>query len=52
MYNCGCGGLYDADIAVVATCQTRCELPDEIQDFYEDLAGLDLKDKLYGGRIR
>jgi len=24
------------------------ELPDEIQDFYEDLAGLDLKGKLYG----
>ena len=23
-------------------------LPDEIQDFYEDLAGLDLKGKLYG----
>ena len=39
----------DADIAVVATyTYGDGELPDEIQDFYEDLAGLDLKGKLYG----
>ena len=39
----------DADIAVVATyTYGDGELPDEIQDFYEDLASLDLKGKLYG----
>ena len=39
----------EADIAVVATyTYGDGELPDEIQDFYEDLAGLDLKGKLYG----
>ncbi len=43
----------DADIAVVATyTYGDGELPDEIQDFYEDLAGLDLKVNLRCGRTR
>ena len=39
----------EADIAVVATyTYGDGELPDEIVDFYEDLAGLDLNGKIYG----
>ena len=39
----------EADIAIVATyTYGDGELPDEIMDFYEDLADLDLSDKIYG----
>ncbi|MEW4354066.1 flavodoxin [Streptococcus pneumoniae] len=39
----------EADIAIVATyTYGDGELPDEIVDFYEDLAGLDLSGKVYG----
>lgn len=39
----------EADITVVATyTYGDGELPDEIVDFYEDLAGLDLTGKVYG----
>jgi flavodoxin short chain len=39
----------DADIAIVATyTYGDGELPDEIVDFYEDLADVDLTDKIYG----
>lgn len=39
----------EADIAVVATyTYGDGELPDEIVDFYEDLAGLELNGKIYG----
>ena len=39
----------DADIAIIATyTYGDGELPDEIVDFYEDLADVDLTDKIYG----
>ena len=39
----------EADIAIVATyTYGDGELPDEMMDFYEDLAGLDLTGKIYG----
>ncbi|MFS1663854.1 flavodoxin [Streptococcus sp. zg-JUN1979] len=39
----------DCDIAIVATyTYGDGDLPDEIVDFYEDLADLDLSDKIYG----
>ena len=39
----------EADIAIVATyTYGDGELPDEMMDFYEDLAGLDLAGKIYG----
>ncbi|MBZ2148516.1 flavodoxin [Streptococcus gordonii] len=39
----------EADIAIVASyTYGDGELPDEIMDFYEDLADLDLSDKIYG----
>ncbi|AND79071.1 MULTISPECIES: flavodoxin [Streptococcus] len=39
----------DVDLAIVATyTYGDGELPDEIVDFYEDLADLDLSGKLYG----
>ena len=37
----------DADVAIVAS-YTDGELPDEIVDFYEDLADVDLTDKIFG----
>ena len=41
--------VLEADIAIVATyTYGDGELPDEIMDFYEDLADLDLSDKIYG----
>ena len=39
----------EADLAIVATyTYGDGDLPDEIMDFYEDLAGLDLSGKVYG----
>lgn len=39
----------EADVAIVASyTYGDGELPDEIVDFYEDLAGLDLSGKIYG----
>lgn len=39
----------EADLTIVATyTYGDGELPDEIVDFYEDLAGLDLSGKIYG----
>lgn len=39
----------EADVTIVATyTYGDGELPDEIVDFYEDLAGLDLSGKIYG----
>lgn len=39
----------DADVAIVATyTYGDGDLPDEIVDFYEDLADLDLSEKIYG----
>ena len=39
----------EADLAIVASyTYGDGELPDEMMDFYEDLAGLDLTGKLYG----
>ncbi|WP_307975638.1 flavodoxin [uncultured Streptococcus sp.] len=39
----------DADVAIVATyTYGDGELPDEIVDFYEDLADVDLSGKIYG----
>ena len=40
----------DADVAIVASyTYGDGELPDEIVDFYEDLADVDLTDKIFGG---